>query len=284
MAGSQDMIMIVVMMMMMSSVFAVLSGGAYVFTKPQEGDECKGTSVGGNYVIDEGGECVLDYCDSGYTESNGGCVVVVPDGEEDEEDEDEDEDESVNGSGVGDGTEYIVYDTDMAYPESGHTELGSADSVEACRTKAKSKFYNTFGFRDSSTGMPNTCWAYNWSPDLTVLGNAQGHYTGCVKPGEDIKFGGCSFVGNVYPESDMPYPSSGHKELGTGTSFEDCRVLATAAGKTAVGFRNNRSSGPNTCWAYRNASELIGVQPNKVTPHHFVGCTTDDKDITQGCV
>jgi hypothetical protein len=64
MAGSQDMMIIVVMMMMMSSVFAVLAGGAYFFTKPQEGDECKGTSVGGNYVIDEDGDCVLDYCDS----------------------------------------------------------------------------------------------------------------------------------------------------------------------------------------------------------------------------
>ena len=77
------MIMIVVMMMMMSSVFSVLAGGAYFMTQPQEGDECKGTSVGGNYVIDEDGDCVLDYCDYGYTESNGGCVVVVPDGEED---------------------------------------------------------------------------------------------------------------------------------------------------------------------------------------------------------
>jgi hypothetical protein len=84
MTGSQDMIIIVVMMMMMSSVFAVLAGGAYFMTKPQEGDECKGTSVGGNYVIDEDGDCVLDYCDSGYTQSGGGCVVVVPDGNEDE--------------------------------------------------------------------------------------------------------------------------------------------------------------------------------------------------------
>jgi hypothetical protein len=94
MAGSQDMIIIVIMMMMMSSVFAVLAGGAYFFTLPQEGDECKGTSVGGNYVIDEDGDCVLDYCDSGYTQSGGGCVVVVPDG---------DEDESGSGSGSGDG-------------------------------------------------------------------------------------------------------------------------------------------------------------------------------------
>ena len=85
MAGSQDMIIIVVMMMMMSSVFAVLAGGAYFFTLPQEGDECKGTSVGGNYVIDEDGDCVLDYCDSGYTQSGGGCVVVVPDGGEDDD-------------------------------------------------------------------------------------------------------------------------------------------------------------------------------------------------------
>jgi hypothetical protein len=94
MAGSQDMIMIVVMMMMMSSVFSVLAGGAYFMTQPQEGDECKGTSVGGNYVIDEDGDCVLDYCDYGYTQSGGGCVGVVPD-------EDEDEDDSGGGGGGG---------------------------------------------------------------------------------------------------------------------------------------------------------------------------------------
>jgi hypothetical protein len=98
MAGSQDMMMIVVMVMMLSSVFSVLAGGAYFFTKPQEGDECKGESVGGNYVIDEDGDCVLDYCDSGYTQSGGGCVVVVPD-----EDEDEDEDEDGGGGGGGGG-------------------------------------------------------------------------------------------------------------------------------------------------------------------------------------
>jgi hypothetical protein len=78
MTGSQGM-MIVVMMMMMSSVFAVLAGGAYFLSKPQEGDECEGKSVGGNYVIDEDGDCVLDYCDYGYTESGNGCVAVVPD-------------------------------------------------------------------------------------------------------------------------------------------------------------------------------------------------------------
>jgi hypothetical protein len=83
MAGSQDMIIIVVMMMM-SSVFAVLVGGAYFMTKPEEGDECEGKDENGNYVIDEDGDCVLDYCDSGYTQSGGGCVVVVPDGDQDE--------------------------------------------------------------------------------------------------------------------------------------------------------------------------------------------------------
>src|SRR6056300_888335 len=81
---SQDTMMIVVMVMMMSSVFSVIAGGGYFFTLPEEGDECKGTSVGGNYVIDEDGDCVLDYCDSVYTRSSGGCVVVVPDGDEDD--------------------------------------------------------------------------------------------------------------------------------------------------------------------------------------------------------
>ena len=79
--------------------------------------------------------------------------------------------------------EYIVYDEDMAYPQSGHTELGEAASIEACRDLAKSKFYNNFGFRDSTTGMPNTCFAYKWSPDLKGLGGSAGHHAGCVKPG-----------------------------------------------------------------------------------------------------
>lgn len=187
--------------------------------------------------------------------------------------------------GVGSSTgpsapEYIVYDEDMAYPQSGHVELGEATSIEACRDLAKSKFYNTFGFRDSTTGAPNTCFAYRWSPDLKGLGGSAGHHAGCVKPGEDIKNGGCTFVENVYPESDMPYPASGHTELGEGTSFEACRQLAVAAGKTSVGFRANQ----NTCWTYNNVADLNGVQPNKVTPHHFVGCTTADKDITKGCM
>ena len=175
--------------------------------------------------------------------------------------------------------EYIVYDEDMAYPESGHVELGEATSIEACRDLAKSKFYNTFGFRDSTTGSPNTCFAYRWSPDLTGLGGSAGHSVGCVKPGEDIQNGGCTFVENVYPESDMPYPAGGHTELGEGTSFEACRTLATAAGKTSVGFRSHQ----NNCWTYNNVSELNGVQPNKVAPHHFVGCTTATADITKGC-
>ena len=78
--ASQDMMMIVVMMMMMSSVFSVLAGGAFFLNKPEEGDVCKGPSVGGNYVIDEDGECVLDYCDVGYVVSGGGCAVDTGDG------------------------------------------------------------------------------------------------------------------------------------------------------------------------------------------------------------
>ena len=207
---------------------------------------------------------------------------------------DGDDDSSGGGAGAGAGAgaggddstsepEYIVYDEDMAYPASGHVELGEATSIEACRDLAKSKFYNTFGFR---AGDSNTCFAYRWSPDLKGLGGAANHHVGCVKPGEDIQNGGCTFVENVYPESDMPYPDGGHIELGEGTSFEACRTLATAAGKTAIGFRANG----NTCWAYNNASELNGVTPHKVSgrgggraPHHFVGCTTATADIAKGC-
>jgi len=63
----------------MSSVFSVLAGGAFFLNKPEEGDVCKGPSVGGNYVIDEDGKCVLDYCDVGYVVSGGGCLVDLGD-------------------------------------------------------------------------------------------------------------------------------------------------------------------------------------------------------------
>jgi hypothetical protein len=75
--ASGDMMIIVVMMMMMSSVFSVLVGGAFFLNRPQEGDTCKpkNPDPSGNYVIDEDGECVLDYCDTGYTRLGDGCVV-----------------------------------------------------------------------------------------------------------------------------------------------------------------------------------------------------------------
>jgi hypothetical protein len=89
MAGSQDMMIIVVMMMMMSSVFSVLAGGALFFTLPQEGDECEGKDDNGNYVIDEDLECVLDYCDSGYSISSSGkkCIVDEIDTDSDGDDD-----------------------------------------------------------------------------------------------------------------------------------------------------------------------------------------------------
>ena len=72
--ASGDMMIIVVMMMMMSSVFAVIAGGAWFFTRAEEGDECKGEDENGNYVIDEDGKCVLDSCDSGYYVSGKKCL------------------------------------------------------------------------------------------------------------------------------------------------------------------------------------------------------------------
>ena len=74
--ASQDMMVIIVMMMMMSSVFAVLAGGAWFFTRAEEGDECdpKKPDPSGNYVIDEDGKCVLDYCDPGYYKSGKKCI------------------------------------------------------------------------------------------------------------------------------------------------------------------------------------------------------------------
>ena len=72
MAGSQDMKTVVVIVMMLLSVLAVI-GGVYFFTQPSEGDECEGKDKNGNYVIDQDGKCTLDYCDTGYYESNGKC-------------------------------------------------------------------------------------------------------------------------------------------------------------------------------------------------------------------
>jgi hypothetical protein len=167
MAGSQDMIIIVVMMMMMSSVFAVLAGGAYFFTKPQEGDECKGTSVGGNYVIDEDGDCVLDYCDSGYTQSGGGCVVVVPDGEEDE-----------SGSGSGSGNGEFVYEfivnvhnesslrlhladikVDGIRPDSSQVTINIQPNRYICGTKTEEcETTETLGYIDAAGDMTWSAW------------------------------------------------------------------------------------------------------------------------------
>ena len=97
MAGSQDMMIIVVMMMMMSSVFSVLAGGAFFLTRPEEGDECEGKDDNGNYVIDEDGKCVLDYCSTGYSVSATGRACVK------NEDDDEDDDDSGSGGGGGGG-------------------------------------------------------------------------------------------------------------------------------------------------------------------------------------
>jgi hypothetical protein len=167
MAGSQDMIMIVVMMMMMSSVFAVLGGGAYFFTLPEEGDECKGTSVGGNYVIDEDGDCVLDYCDSGYTQSGGGCVVVVPDG-------DEDEDDSGGGGGGGNYVyEFIVnvqnehtlrlhladIKMDGVRPDESQVEIKISPNRYYCDSKTDDCVGDdTLGYIDAAGDMTWTAW------------------------------------------------------------------------------------------------------------------------------
>jgi len=96
MAGSQDMMIIVVMMMMMSSVFSVIVGGGLFLTLPQEGDECEGKDTNGNYVIDEDLECVLDYCDSGYSISSSGKKCIV---DEIYTDDDDDDDGGSGGSG-----------------------------------------------------------------------------------------------------------------------------------------------------------------------------------------
>jgi hypothetical protein len=92
--ASGDMMIIVVMMMMMSSVFAVLAGGALFLNKPEEGEECepKNPDPFGYYVIDEDGECVLDYCSTGYSVSATGRACVK-----------KEDDDGAGGSGSGGG-------------------------------------------------------------------------------------------------------------------------------------------------------------------------------------
>ena len=124
MAGSQDMMIIVVMMMMMSSVFSVLAGGAFFLTRPEEGDECEGKDENGNYVIDEDGDCVLDYCDVGYTRSGNGCVVDAGDGGEDDDD-------SGGGGGGGGGGDDSGGGGDEVFHLGGYT-TAKTDAAAAC--------------------------------------------------------------------------------------------------------------------------------------------------------
>jgi len=209
MAGSQDM-MIVVMMMMMSSVFAVLAGGTYFMTKPEEGDECKGTSVGGNYVIDENGDCVLDYCDSGYTRSGGGCVVVVPDGDEDgggDGDEDEGGDGDGSGSGVGD---EIIFHASTLPSSTVATFLDPQELVKGTHYYSADRSYylvfqgdNNLCINQSDPSVARWCLMSNRDGDATA--HIQGDGNVCVYSQPGYTAGRCTM------SHDSNVPNGQHK-------------------------------------------------------------------------
>ena len=174
----------------------------------------------------------------------------------------------------------ILYDEKhMPYPAGGHTELGAGTSVAACRELAKAGNHTSFGYRKSTQPgeYTNTCFAYNNSSELNgkTPEDAPNHVVGCADPTKDITKG-CSDI--LYDEKHMPYPASGHTELGAGTSVGACRTLAKAGNYTSFGYRK----AGNTCWAYNVPSELNGKTPQDA-PNHVVGCADPTKDITKGC-
>jgi hypothetical protein len=181
----------------------------------------------------------------------------------------------------------ILYDEKtMPYPAGGHTELGAATSVAACRTLAKAGNHTSFGYRKSTQpgDHANTCFAYNNSSELndkTPI-DTPNHVVGCADPTKDITKG-CSDI--LYDEKTMPYPAGGHTELGAGTSVGACRTLAKAGNHTNFGYRKSTQPGEyaNTCWAFNVPSELNGKTPEDIA-NHVVGCVDPTKDITKGCV
>ena len=88
----------------------------------------------------------------------------------------------------------ILYDEKtMPYPAGGHTELGAATSVAACRALAKAGNHTSFGYRKSTQPgeYANTCFAYNNSSELNgkIPEDIANHVVGCVDPTKDITKG-----------------------------------------------------------------------------------------------
>ena len=78
-----DEVVLILVLLIMSSVFLALGGAVWVFTRPVEGDECKGEDPNAEYEIDDKGKCVFIKCKGGYVYDGKSCVV--PKEEEDEE-------------------------------------------------------------------------------------------------------------------------------------------------------------------------------------------------------
>ena len=94
----------------------------------------------------------------------------------------------------GSGGSDILYDEKtMPYPAGGHTQLGAATSVAACRALAKAGNHTSFGYRKSTQPgeWANTCWAYNNSSELNgkTPVDTPNHVVGCVVPTKDITKG-----------------------------------------------------------------------------------------------
>lgn len=82
-----------------------------------------------------------------------------------------------------------------------HVELGGATDVEACRQLAIAGSHSNFGFRDATTGNPNTCFSFN---DKVILEKRQkidygGHFIGCTDEYKSIEEG-CGIDGSKLPK------------------------------------------------------------------------------------
>jgi hypothetical protein len=67
---------------------------------------------------------------------------------------------------------------------SAYEELGPCNSVESCRTLAKSKGFNHFGFREAGSWSPNSGWVVKNQSELKTLNieSIKDHVMGCTDP------------------------------------------------------------------------------------------------------
>jgi hypothetical protein len=77
-----DEVVLLIVLLIMSCVFLALGGAVWVFTRPVEGDECKGKDPNAEYEIDDKGKCVFIKCKGGYVDDGNSCVVPKEEEEE----------------------------------------------------------------------------------------------------------------------------------------------------------------------------------------------------------